>query len=65
MKNPFKSKCSIWYCFRKGKHGLQIDVAGHNQVVGWYCDSHAEITDEMFNAGEIKTKLPIGEYKGL
>lgn len=60
-----KNKCSIWYCFRKGKNGLQIDVGGIKKTVSWYCDKHATIADELFKAGEIKTDLPIGEYKGL
>ena len=65
MRKPKKKKCSIWYCFKEGQYDLQISVGGISKVVAWYCDKHAKIADEEFRAGNIKTKLPIKEYKGL
>lgn len=58
-------KCSIWYCFGNGKHGLQIEVGGIKKIITWLCDRHAKIADEEFRAGNIKTDLPIESYKTL
>ena len=65
LVKKIKNSCSLWYCWREGKHGLQVDLGGYKKIVAWYCDRHAKIADEALKAGDIKTDIPIGEYKGL
>lgn len=60
-----KMKCHMWYCFKKGKFGLQVNIGGHSKIVGWYCEKHAKMADVEFRAGNIKTKVPIAKYEDL
>lgn len=58
-------RCNIWFCFKKSYRGLQIEIAGKKQVVAWYCERHSRMADEAFKNKEIKTNIPIVDYKGL